>query len=184
MATVGMVLDLSHAGHETARDALKYIRTRNLPLRVVATHTACYAVHRHKRNLPDDVLAGIADRGGVVGIVTGTWMLDAEDNTLRPFMAHVAHAVNLLGSSHVAIGSDGVYQKLNEGEEQKRFTIMKEKLDARGNFNARYPEHPLELNGSNRLSMVANELLMQNNLSLETVKDIVGGNLFRLFSEL
>ena len=184
MATVGMVLDLSHAGHETARDALKYIRTRNLPLRVVATHTACYAVHRHKRNLPDDVLAGIADRGGVVGIVTGTWMLDAEDNTLRPFMAHVAHAVNLLGSSHVAIGSDGVYQKLNEGEEQKRFTIMKEKLDARGNFNARYPEHPLELNGSNRLSMVANELLMQNNLSPETVKDIVGGNLFRLFSEL
>ena len=153
-------------------------------LRVVATHTACYAVCGHKRNLPDDVLAGIADRGGIVGIVTGTWMLDAEDNTLRPFMTHVEHAINLLGSRHVAIGSDGVYQKLNDGEEQKRFAIMKEKIDVRGNFNARYPEHPVELNGPDRMSIVARELSIQRGLSFEAAKAIAGENLLRFLSEL
>lgn len=184
MAAVGMVLDLSHAGHQTARDALKHIRTHNLPLRVVATHTACYAVYQHKRNLPDDVLAGIADRGGIVGIVTGTWMLDASDNTLHPFVKHVEYAVNLLGPQHVAIGSDGVYQKLNAEEEQKRFTMLKEKIDARGNFNARYPEHPVELNRPDRMSVIVNELLIQKDLPPEAVRAVAGKNLLRLFSEL
>jgi len=184
MSEVGLVLDLSHAGHQTARDALKYIRTHHLPLKVVATHTACHAVYGHKRNLPDDILAGIADRDGIVGIVTGTWMLDASGNTLHPFMAHVAHAIDLIGSRHVAVGSDGVYQKLDAEEEQKRFAIMKERIDARGNFNARYPEHPIDLNGPDRMSRVADELLIQKWLPFEAAKAIVGENLIRFFSQL
>ncbi|MEK7493885.1 MAG: membrane dipeptidase [Patescibacteria group bacterium] len=184
MSATGIVLDLSHAGHQTARDALKYIRTHNLSLRVVATHTACHAVYGHKRNLPDDVLAGVADRGGIVGIVTGTWMLDAEDNLFQPFMAHVMHAVNLLGPRHVAVGSDGVYQKLDADEEQKLFAAMKEKIDARGNFNARYPEHPVERNGPDRMSVIAQKLLVHPGLSLATVKAVAGENLLRYFSEL
>ena len=67
MADVGMVLDLSHAGHQTARDAILYIKTTGLDLRVVATHTGCYSVYNHLRNLPDDVLEGIVSLGGFVG---------------------------------------------------------------------------------------------------------------------
>lgn len=184
MATTGIILDLSHAGHQTARDALKYVRTHNLPLRVVATHTACYAVYWHKRNLPDDVLAGIADRGGIVGIVTGTWMLDVSDNTLRSFMEHVAHALDLLGPLHVAIGSDGVYQKLDPAAEKERFAEMQRKLNARGNFDVRWPEHPTELSGPGRMSVIVNELLIQKDLPLDVVKAVAGKNLLRLFSEL
>lgn len=184
IATVGIILDLSHAGHQTARDALKYIRTHNLSLRVVATHTACHAVYGHKRNLPDDVLIGIADRGGIVGIVTGTWMLDASDNTLRPFIAHVAHALDLLGPRHVAIGSDGVYQKLDPAAEKERFAEMQRKLNARGNFDVRWPEHPTELSGPGRMSVIVNELLIQKDLPLDVVKAVAGKNLLRLFSEL
>lgn len=184
MAVAGIILDLSHAGHQTARDALKYIRTHNLSLRVVATHTACHAVYGHKRNLPDDVLIGIADRGGIVGIVTGTWMLDVSDNTLRPFMAHVAHALDLLGPRHVAIGSDGVYQKLDPAAEKERFAEMQRKLNARGNFDVRWPEHPTELNGPGRMSVIVNELLIQKDLPLAAVKAVAGENLLRLFSKL
>lgn len=184
MAAAGIVLDLSHAGHKTARDALKYIRTRNLSLRVVATHTACHAVYGHKRNLPDDVLTGIVDRGGIVGIVTNTWMLHANDNTLTWFMEHVWHAISLLGLQHVAVGSDGVYQKLSTAEEEKRFSAMKEKIDARGNFNARYPEHPFELNGPDRMNIIANELFIRRDFSFEAAKGVAGENLLRFLSEL
>lgn len=184
MAAAGIVLDLSHAGHKTAKDALRYIRTHRLPLKVVATHTACHAVYGHKRNLPDDVLTGIVDRGGIVGIVTNTWMLHADDNTLAPFMEHVEHAVKLLGSQHVAVGSDGVYQKLSAVEEEKRFAFMKEMLDTRGNFNARHPEHPVQLNGQDRMSVIASELLINRSLSFETAIGVAGENLLRFLSEL
>lgn len=184
MAAAGIVLDLSHAGHKTARDALKHIWKNGLPLKVVATHTACHAVYGHKRNLPDDVISDIALLGGIVGIVTATWMLDASDDSLAPFLAHIAHAVNIIGHRSVAIGSDGVYQRLNTDQEQKRFNALKEVLDPRGNFNARMPEHPRELNGPDRMSAIVQELLIAKDLEPQSVKAIAGENLIRFLSDL
>lgn len=83
MAETGIVLDLSHAGHRTARDAIRFIREASSEVRVVATHTACFDLYDHGRGLPDDVLRSISDLGGLIGLVTITWMLDAEDDSIR-----------------------------------------------------------------------------------------------------
>lgn len=61
MNRIGMVVDISHVSADTMRDALA---TTRAPL--IASHSSAFALTPHPRNVPDDVLAGVADNGGVV----------------------------------------------------------------------------------------------------------------------
>ncbi|MBD3409782.1 MAG: membrane dipeptidase [Ignavibacteriales bacterium] len=63
MNRLGMIVDLSHVSDETVRDVLTL---SDAP--VIASHSACRALHNHPRNLPDDLLRGIAENGGVLQI--------------------------------------------------------------------------------------------------------------------
>lgn len=61
---LGMMVDVSHASDRCVRDALA-ISTAP----IIASHSAARAVTDHPRNLPDDLLQGIAAGGGVVQAV-------------------------------------------------------------------------------------------------------------------
>lgn len=155
MNSAGMTLDLSHAGHRTAREAMKYVDVHEPLLKVVATHSACHGVYSHLRNLPDDVLVGITQRGGIIGLPTVSWLLDDKDNSLEPFFAHLAYIVDLVGEANVAIGSDGVYAEANEAEDNARFAMMSAKLDPDGTiFGARLPEECPLIHSPNRMEML------------------------------
>ncbi|MBI2450752.1 MAG: membrane dipeptidase [Parcubacteria group bacterium] len=183
MARAGIILDLSHAGHRTAREALVYIHEKNLRLKVVASHTGCWSIYSHYRNLPDDVLLGIKELNGIVGLATVTFKLDQYDNTLNPFFNHFNHALNILGEDHIALGTDGLYRIMDAKEEAARFEVMKKKLDPRGNFKARYPDQPMELNRPDRLTVIENEMIKRG-ISVKTAEKIMGENLAKFFSEL
>lgn len=182
MAEANMILDLSHAGHTTVRDALAYINSAGLSLRVVATHTACHAIYDHPRNLPDDILREIRNRGGMVGLVTVTWMLDRKDNSLNPFLTHLAHLIDTVGEDNAVLGTDGVYQRINEIEALKHFKSMKEKLDPYGNFRARHPEHPVELNRPDRMLVL--EEIITARFGAAIAEKIIGKNLINYLTPL
>lgn len=63
MNRIGMLIDLAHCSNDTVRDVL---RITSQP--VAFTHGSCSALCNHRRNLPDELLRGIAETGGVVGI--------------------------------------------------------------------------------------------------------------------
>ena len=61
---LGMLVDVSHSSDACVREALKLSTAP-----VYASHSGARAVLDHPRNLPDDLLRAIADKGGVVDAV-------------------------------------------------------------------------------------------------------------------
>jgi membrane dipeptidase len=70
---LGVVVDLSHASDQTARDVLAMARRP-----VIASHSNARALCDVPRNLPDDLLRAIGRRGGVIGVNFFAGFLDAK----------------------------------------------------------------------------------------------------------
>lgn len=63
MNDLGMIVDIAHCSDDTVRDCLALSRAP-----IVSTHSCCKALAGHRRNLSDELLKAIADKGGVVQI--------------------------------------------------------------------------------------------------------------------
>ena len=63
MNRLGMLVDVSHVSDETFYDVLKYSTKP-----VVATHSCCRALCSHPRNMTDDMICALAEKGGVIQI--------------------------------------------------------------------------------------------------------------------
>jgi membrane dipeptidase len=61
MNRIGMAVDISHVSPDTMRAALE---ATTAPL--LASHSSAYALAPHPRNIPDDVIAGVAANNGVI----------------------------------------------------------------------------------------------------------------------
>ncbi|MFN0008321.1 MAG: dipeptidase [Planctomycetota bacterium] len=61
MNRLGMLIDVSHVSDETMADVLALSKAP-----VIASHSSCRALAEHVRNVPDELLKGIARNGGVV----------------------------------------------------------------------------------------------------------------------
>jgi len=99
MESLRIVVDLAHVNARGVDDALGAM-TRPF----VVSHSACGAVHAHPRNLSDDQLRRIAERGGVVGLAVGREFLGP--GGLEALLAHADHARRVAGEAALAIGSD------------------------------------------------------------------------------
>jgi len=64
MNRLGMVIDISHVSDETLFDVLEVTEDP-----VIASHSGCRAISPHRRNMSDEMLAALAENGGVIGIV-------------------------------------------------------------------------------------------------------------------
>jgi len=94
-----MIVDVAHSSDRTLDDVLA-MATRP----VVYSHGGVRATCLNDRTLSDDQLRRIAANGGLIGI--GYW--DAAVCTLTPdsIAAAIAHARDVAGIDHVALGSD------------------------------------------------------------------------------
>ncbi len=96
---LGIVIDLSHVGPLTAREAAL---ASERP--VSFTHVCPSALKRHPRNRDDEELRLVAERGGVVGVTPFPWFL--REPTLDAFLDAVEHVIGVAGEEHVGIGTD------------------------------------------------------------------------------
>ena len=71
MNRLGMMVDVSHVSDETIDDVLAASRAP-----VFASHSSCRAIADMPRNLTDDQIRRIAEKGGVVMINIGSYFLD------------------------------------------------------------------------------------------------------------
>ena len=102
MNRVGMMVDISHAGEQTFYDALNI---SSKP--IVASHSSARALCNHPRNLTDDQLKALADKGGVAQVTLYSGFLKEQGiATIQDAIDHLNHMVNIMGIEHVGIGTD------------------------------------------------------------------------------
>ena len=111
MNRLGMLVDISHLNETGFWDVIELSKDP-----VVATHSNCKALCSHHRNLTDDQIKALAEKGGVMNlsfcagfIKDGIGFGDPEalkKVTVQDWLDHLDHAVELVGTSHVGIGSD------------------------------------------------------------------------------
>ncbi|MSP11356.1 MAG: hypothetical protein EXR62_00220 [Chloroflexi bacterium] len=73
MNTLGMVIDVSHASPQTVRDVMQETKDP-----IVASHSNVKQLSPIMRNLSDDLIKGIADTGGVVGVHCSSAFVDIQ----------------------------------------------------------------------------------------------------------
>ena len=108
-AECGVVLDLSHASTPTFFEALDAAPDAQ----VVVSHAGCRAVHDHPRNVSDDQLDALAERGGVLGMMALTLTVGRDSPSLERYVDHFDHAVSRIGIDHVGLGADFIDQVID-----------------------------------------------------------------------
>lgn len=97
---LGMIIDLAHADDETIRGALA---TSHAPM--ICSHTGPRCLQAFPRYLPDDLMREIAGAGGIIGL----WPFFDRGvgvPNLKTYSEYAAYCADLVGSEHLAIGSD------------------------------------------------------------------------------
>ncbi|RPH97387.1 MAG: membrane dipeptidase [Lysobacterales bacterium] len=106
MKRVGMIACCSHTGQRTALDVLE---AADNP--VIFSHSNANAVHQHVRNISDELIRACAATGGVVGINGLGDFLGPGEDYAEAIVRHVDHMVELVGSEHVGLALDYVYDQ-------------------------------------------------------------------------
>lgn len=131
MNRLGMMIDVSHLSESGFWDVLKHSRHP-----VIASHSNCYQLCPHQRNLKDYQIRAIAEKGGLVGVTYVPDFLRTENRkaVIDDVIHHIDHIVSLVGTDFIGLGSDfDGCRELPEGLEgaDKVFQI-KEKLIQKG----------------------------------------------------
>ncbi|MBR6114816.1 MAG: dipeptidase [Oscillospiraceae bacterium] len=107
MERLGMIVDVSHLSDAGFWDVA---RVAKRPF--IATHSNARAVCGHVRNLTDEMLRAIADKGGLTGINYCPEFIDpnpdpkARRSTVALMARHIDHIRSVGGIDMIALGSD------------------------------------------------------------------------------
>lgn len=113
MDRLGIILDVTHLTDEGFTEALELYKGP-----VWASHHNCRALVPHQRQLTDDQIRQLTERGAVIGGCFDAWMMKPNFTqrvsnpaqfgiTLETIIDHYDHICQLTGNSqHIAIGSD------------------------------------------------------------------------------
>jgi membrane dipeptidase len=169
----GIIVDASHAGEQTVRDAASWT---NAPM--IYSHINAYALFPNQRNAHDDTLKAVAETGGVIG--TSAWDIALEREpghqpTLSDLLDNLDYCANLVGIEHVGVGTD-----LNENDRTLPMQPAANLIYLSPSYQERYlPEFGW-------LSEFPNITrgLVERGYSDEDIKKIMGGNFLRVAEQV
>ncbi len=183
MDALRVLIDLSHCGRRTTREALAAARHP-----VAFTHTGCAALADHPRNKTDDELRALAMKGGVAGIYFMPYLRTSGQPMAADVVRHLEHALDVAGEAHVGIGTDGTISaveltpKYLEEFRKQLAARSKAGIGAPGEVAGVYTFVP-DLNTPRRLETLAGVLLARGHPTAR-VEKILGGNFARLLSDV
>lgn len=97
-----MIIDVSHSSEKTFWDVYNITKKP-----IIATHSCCYSLVNHPRNLKDNQIRAIALRGGMIGIcLCNPFLKKSGKANVENIIEHIDYIVKLVGEDFVGIGSD------------------------------------------------------------------------------
>ncbi len=189
MNTLGIIPDLSHVSDPTSHDVLRISRKP-----VIISHGAARALVNNARCTPDDVIKGVADSGGAMGIfMMSFWLTTDAVPTTESYIRQIRHVINVGGIDAVGIANDypvgGEENARKAGNDNaKVIGNYLEWWDAVGRegvlgFDKR-PTHVVipELNNVRRAFEIR-DALEQARFKPTEIEKIMGGNWIRVLTE-
>ena len=133
MNRLGIMVDLSYASEKSFYDALDISQTP-----IVCSHSSCRALCDHPRNLTDEQMRALAQRGGVAQVTLYPGFLRSNSQaTILDAIQHLEHAIHVMGIDHVGLGTDfdgdGGVPGLADSSELINFTrqLLRRRYDER-----------------------------------------------------
>ncbi len=147
---LGVVIDVSHISDPGFWDVMDIAKRP-----VVASHSNSRSVCPHPRNMTDEMIQALAERGGVMGMNFAPSFVHSKEPSVETLVDHIDHIVGLVGPDHVGLGSD---------------------------FDG-IPSTPRGLEDAARMPNITAELVRRG-YSEEDVRKILGGNHLKLFRKV
>ena len=94
-----IIIDVSHSSENVVKDVLK-LSSRPL----VVSHTGFNGHCESPRNISDDLMKSIANKGGIIAI--GYWDGAVCDNSPKSVAEALMYGIDLVGENHLSLGSD------------------------------------------------------------------------------
>lgn len=180
MNRVGLVIDMSHSGDRSTREAIEH-STRPIAI----THANPSSWHPALRNKSDDLLRALGESGGMLGLSAYPHHLKGGSScTLQSWCDMAARAVDLVGPHGVGIGTDlcqdqpdGIVEWMRTGRWTKAVDYGEGSADAPG-----FPAMP-DWFRDNRDFAGIREGLRAAGLDGATIDGVMGGNWHAFFEE-
>ena len=110
---LGISIDLSHMNRKTFSDTVDLLKEQKKlqkDVKVIVSHSNCYDIWNHPRNLTDDQLKSIKDLDPVVGLVSYGPFVASEKEDLDKkraiYLEHINRVISILGINHVGVATD------------------------------------------------------------------------------
>uniref|UniRef100_A0A7C5V161 Peptidase M19 n=1 Tax=Caldicellulosiruptor owensensis TaxID=55205 RepID=A0A7C5V161_9FIRM len=96
------IIDLAHASKKTFFDVVKHL---NKPF--IVSHSNCFSLCPHPRNLTDEQIKIVRDFNGIIGInFYSPFVKDKGKANLNDVLRHIAYIAELIGTQYISFGSD------------------------------------------------------------------------------
>ncbi|MEO0485618.1 MAG: membrane dipeptidase [Pseudomonadota bacterium] len=174
MNRVGLVIDMSHSGDRSRREA---IDASARPIAITHANPADW--HDVPRNVRADTIAALAARGGMLGFsLYPLHLAGGSDCTLEALTAMIARVADQVGTAALGIGSD-----LCQGQPDSALAWMRDgRWRKTGGGAVQFPEPPKFFQSNSQFPGLA-EGLRARGFDAADTDAILGGNWYRFFSE-
>lgn len=143
MNNLGMLVDVSHLSDGGFWDVVKHSKDP-----FIASHSNARGACNHPRNLTDEMIKALSNKGGVMGInFCNDFLGKAEVAAINDMVAHIKHIRNVGGIDVIALGSD--FDGIDNEVEMKNVSEMDKLAEAllKNGFNLTEVEKIFYKNG-------------------------------------